>query len=207
MQPFVSLHGIAAPMVLNNVDTDQIIPGKELMKLETSGFAAGLFSEWRYRPGTREPALEFVLNQPPFDRACILLTGANFACGSSREVAVWALRDFGIRCVIAPSFGGIFQANCYGNGVLPVIAPIEIIESIASRAQAGDAEVTVNLPSQTVTAGNTSLRFEIGAMHKAMLLQGLDAVQLTLARSEQIAAFQARDRRRRPWIWLDTAAP
>lgn len=207
MQPFQIVEGVAAPLVLNNIDTDQIIPGKELMKMETTGFGAGLFSEWRYRAGTREPDPAFVLNQPPFDQPCILLAGDNFACGSSREVAVWALRDFGIRCIIAASFGGIFQANCYRNGVLPVVAPLQVIETLAQRAAAGEPRVRVDLPAQAVTAGPVSFRFEIGELHKAMLLQGLDAVQLTLAREPEIAAFEARDRERRPWIWIDSTEP
>jgi 3-isopropylmalate/(R)-2-methylmalate dehydratase small subunit len=203
MQPFVHLEGVAAPLVLDNIDTDQIIPGKELMRMETSGYGDGLFSEWRYRGG-RVPNPDFILNQPPFDRACVLLAGNNFACGSSREVAVWALRDFGIRCVIAPSFGGIFHANCFGNGVLPVAAPLQLIEAMRQRVAGGDPAIAIDLPSQTVICGDIRHRFEIGALHKAMLLQGLDGIALTLQRESQIAEFQARDRQRRPWIYLDS---
>jgi 3-isopropylmalate/(R)-2-methylmalate dehydratase small subunit len=207
MEPLQVVEGVAAPLVLNNIDTDQIIPGKELMKMESTGFAAGLFSEWRYRPGSREPDPDCILNRSPFDQACILLAGDNFACGSSREVAVWALRDFGIRCVIAQSFGGIFQANCYRNGVLPVVAPLPTIEAIAQRVTSGEPRVRVDLAAQSVTAGPLALRFTIGALHKDMLLRGLDALEPTLSREAEIAAFQARDRERRPWIWLESTEP
>jgi 3-isopropylmalate/(R)-2-methylmalate dehydratase small subunit len=203
MQPFVTLHAIAAPLLLDNIDTDQIIPGKEVMKIETSGFGAGLFAEWRYRGGTRQEDPQFVLNREPYRRAGILLAGENFACGSSREVAAWALRDFGIRCVIAPSFGGIFHANCFRNGMLPIELSGASVRALANRVEAGQPELEVDLPAQQVRAGESlCFGFEIGALHKEMLLKGLDAIELTLSRSAAIDAFQARDRVRRPWIYL-----
>src|SRR5882757_5346295 len=116
MQPFTILEAVAAALVVDNIDTDQIVPGKELMKVETSGFGPGLFAGWRYIGETRDEAPNFVLNREPYRHAGILLTGCNFGCGSSREAAVWAIRDFGVRCVIAPSYSGIFYANCFGNG-------------------------------------------------------------------------------------------
>jgi len=202
MQAFVTLRGVAAPLLLDNIDTDQIIPGKELMRVATAGFGEGLFSEWRYVGGTRQEAPGFVLNGEPFRRAAVLLAGKNFACGSSREVAVWALRDFGIRCVVAESFGGIFQANCYRNGVLPVVLSAQAVRALAARAEAGAAEVEVDLPRQQVRAGALAFDFAIGALHKQMLLEGLDAIEWTLARAGAIDTWQAGDRERRPWVYL-----
>ncbi len=207
MPPFVTLDAVAAPLVLDNIDTDQIIPGKELMRVATSGFGDGLFSEWRYRGGAREENPDFVLNREPFRNAGILLAGGNFACGSSREVAVWALRDFGIRAVIASSYGGIFHANCFRNGVLPVTLAADSVRELAATVEAGNVRLTIDLPQQQVrSASGQAFGFKIGALHKQMLLEGLDAVELTLSRSDEIRAFQARDRERRPWVWIDNDA-
>ncbi len=202
MERFVRLQALAAPLLRPNVDTDVIIPAREITSPTRAGYGEKLFSSWRYLTPDRRPNPDFVLNRPPFERAQILLAGDNFGCGSSREMAVWALRQFGFRCVIAPSFGAIFQANCHRNGVLPVVLPAAVVEALGAEAGAGTLELDVDLEACTVGAsGGRVFGFEIGATERAMLLAGLDEIGLTLARRDAIAAFQARDRDARPWIW------
>ena len=196
--PFVS--GIAAPLIRPNIDTDQIIPSREMKSVGKTGLADGLFAGWRYAaPGTREPNPEFVLNQPRFAQAPILLGGANFGCGSSREHAVWALHEYGVRAVIAPSFAPIFRGNCVRNGIIPVVLPAEAVESIAREG----ATVAIDLLAQTVVCGPLCYSFAIDPSAKAMLAEGLDAIDLTLKHRTEIAAFQARDRAARPWVYLE----
>jgi 3-isopropylmalate/(R)-2-methylmalate dehydratase small subunit len=198
MKAFTTLTSIAAPLLRDNVDTDAIIPSREMRSTGKTGLAAGLFAPWRYRDAdARTPDPEFVLNRPEFAGARVLLGGANFGCGSSREHAVWALMEYGIECVIAESFAPIFANNCVRNGLLPAALHKAAIASLAG------AEVTVDLAAQTVSAGAHRHRFEIGAEEKAMLLKGLDAIDLTLEHRDAIAAWQAADRQRRPYIYLD----
>ena len=211
MESFVRITGIAAPLLRINIDTDQIIPGPEIMRSTDESYArwgTGLFANWRYL-ADRRPDPSFVLNQPPYDRAVILLADRNFGCGSSREPAPKALRGFGLRSVIAPSFGGIFFNNCFRNGVLPVELPIETIGAIARQVEAagGQAEVTVDLQAQTVVAPDgTRHGFQTPPALRRMLLAGLDEIAQTLAHGREIAEFRHRDARRRPWAYRPGAA-
>lgn len=206
MDPFVRLAGIAAPMPIDNVDTDAIIPSKETQSTARTGYGEKLFANWRYRPGTREPDPEFVLNRPRYAAAQALVAGRNFGCGSSREAAVWALSQFGIRAVIAESYGAIFRNNCIRNGVLPVALPIAAVEQLlAELADAGHApEVAVDLEACTVRAPSGAVfGFDIGALEREMLLEGADEIELTLKKRGLIEAFRARDRALRPWVYAD----
>ena len=195
--------GVAAPMLEINIDTDQIIPAIFLGGTDAKGYGAHLFHGWRFLPdGNRNP--EFILNQPPYDGAQILLADRNFGCGSSRERAPKALREFGFRAVIAPSFGGIFSNNCYRNGIVPVELPIEVIRRIANEVEAstGCGKVTVNLESQTVTSpGGEIFSFATPETLRNMLFLGVDEIDLTLAKHEDIDRFRTRDRLRRPWAY------
>ncbi len=185
-----------APLRRDNVDTDAIIPSREITSVGKTGLADGLFAGWRYRPGTRAPDPEFVLNDPAYAHSEVLLGGANFGCGSSREHAVWALHEYGVRVVIAPGFAPIFAANCARNGVLPLVLG----------ATFADAPLTVDLAAQTVTQEEHVWHFDIDAEAKAMLLGGLDPIDLTLTEAGTITAWTARDRSLRPWIYLEAAA-
>ena len=197
MTPFTTLTGIAAPLLVDNVDTDTIIPSREMKSTGKTGLAKGLFAPWRYSDvAARVPDPQFVLNRLEFARAPILLGGANFGCGSSREHAVWALAEWGIRCVIAESFAPIFRGNCIRNGVLPVTLPKDTLADLAGQV------ITIDLAVQTA-AGHA---FSIDPESKAMLLEGLDAIDLTLKHREAIAAWQAADRQARPWVYLETRA-
>lgn len=200
MTPFTTLTAVAAPLLRDNIDTDTIIPSREMKSTGKTGLADGLFAPWRYlAPGARDPDPAFVLNQPRYADARIILGGSNFGCGSSREHAVWALAEYGIRAVIAPSFAPIFASNCTRNGIVPVVLDATAVAEIAADGH----PVTVDLPEQRVAiAKDRSWSFEIGAEAKAMLLEGLDAIELTFKHQAQIAAFQAADRQARPWIYL-----
>lgn len=204
MQPFTVLNGAAAALPIDNVDTDVIIRIERLTSLARDDLGPWAFEALRYRPdGDEDPA--FVLNQPPWREAPILVAGRNFGCGSSREGAVWALLARGIRCVMAESFGDIFHANCFQNGVLPIrLAPEHVAH--AQAACTGGARWTVDLRSQRITLGDGgTLRFDIDPLRREALLEGLDDIGRTLRLGDAIAAWQARDRTNRPWIWPDTA--
>jgi len=205
--PFGVHTGIAAPLLRVNVDTDCIIPGSELLKVAKTGFGEGLFAGWRYAKGAgsedRTENLDFVLNRDPYRKATILLAGRNFACGSSRETAVWALRDFGFRCVIAPSFGFIFYANCFQNGVLAVELEDAAVEMLAREIEdsGGRATLTVDLERCRVIAPDgRELAFTIAENYRLALLDGRDFIDTTLAFEDEIASFERHDRERRPWI-------
>ena len=203
MESFTRVTGIAAPILRINIDTDQITPGKELVRVHTEGYAPSLFAYWRYI-GEREPNPDFILNREPWKNAKILLADRNFGCGSSRESAPKALRQWGFRAVIAPSFGGIFFNNCFRNGLLPVELPIEQIREIAGQMEAaqGQAQVTVDLEAETVTAPEGQVfSFKAPAVLRDMLLRGVDEIDLTLSRVGEIAAFRAKDQARRPWAY------
>jgi 3-isopropylmalate/(R)-2-methylmalate dehydratase small subunit len=193
MQPFIAHTGRVVALRRANVDTDQIVPKQFLKRIERSGFGAVLFHDWRFEPdGTPNP--DFELNRPEAHGATILLAGANFGCGSSREHAPWALADFGFRAIIAPSFADIFQGNCYQNGLLPVVLPEAAVEELFRRCTAtGGYEVTVDLNAQSVSdrAGFHS-QFEIEAYRRAMLMNGLDEIGRTLLEEPRIAAFERR---------------
>jgi len=206
MEKFTRLTGIAAPLLRINVDTDAIIPSREMKKVSKVGLAEGLFAGWRYKtPGSRDENPDFILNQEPYRRAQILLAGANFGCGSSREHAVWALAEWGIRAIVAPSFGAIFQGNCVRNGILPVVLDNAAVEDLA-RQVAADPErnrIGVDLVTGRLTAPDGSEHaFEVAPADREMLLEGLDGIALTMKRDDEILAFQGRDRLRRPWIYL-----
>ena len=197
-EPFTTLTSIAAPLLRDNIDTDAIIPSREMKSTGKTGLAGGLFAGWRYLDAAaRTPNPDFVLNQPAYRHSSLLLGGANFGCGSSREHAVWALAEYGIRCIIAPSFAPIFHGNCIRNGIVPVVLPPEVIAPLAGQ------QVHVDLAAQAVSAGDATFHFEIEGEAKAMLLEGLDAIDLTLKHREAIAAFHTRDRRERPWVYLE----
>ncbi len=205
MEPFVTHTGIAAPLLRINIDTDAIIPSREMKRVSKEGLGDGLFANWRYRDvAAREADPDFVLNREPFRHATILLAGENFGCGSSREHAVWALKDFGFRAVVAPSFGSIFYGNCVRNGILPVRLAEPDIEAIALHVDAEPTQqVTIDLPAQTVTdAAGADYPFDIGEGDKEMLLEGLDPIAKTLQLDDEIRAFRERDRAERPWIYL-----
>lgn len=195
MIAFVTLTGIAAPLLRDNVDTDTIIPSREMRSTGRTGLADGLFAPWRYLEGCH-PDPDFVLNRPEYAASSILAAGANFGCGSSREHAVWALAEWGIRCVIAPSFAPIFVGNCIRNGLLPVVLPGDAVAALAGRT------VTVDLTAQKVTCGPSCWPFVVEAEARAMLLGGLDAIALTLTQESAIAAWTARDGQARPWVYL-----
>ena len=193
MDPFIKLTGVVAPLDRVNVDTDQIIPAVFLKSIERSGFEDALFSPWRYNEdGSPKP--DFVLNQPEYRSAKVLVAGRNFGCGSSREHAPWALRDYGIRCIIAPSFADIFYNNCFKNGVLPLRLPEEQVREIMEKAQAEPGvNLTVDLEGQRVWDEDEeiSISFEIDAARRHLLVNGLDDIGLTLQLEDKIAAYEA----------------
>ena len=201
MEKFEKLTGIAAPLPLINVDTDMIIPKQFLKTIKRTGLGVHLFDEMRYdEEGNEIP--DFVLNKPQYRNAEILIAGDNFGCGSSREHAPWALKDFGIRCVIAPSFADIFHNNCFKNGILPIALPAEQVEALMKEAEKGaNARITVDLEAQTVTTSDgESFAFEVDAFKKHCLLEGLDDIALTMEKSEAIAAFEKQAAATRPWL-------
>lgn len=200
MDKFTSLTGVAAPMPLVNIDTDMIIPKQFLKTIQRSGLGKNLFDEMRYTQDGAEIA-DFVLNQPAYRKAEIIVAGDNFGCGSSREHAPWALLDFGIRCVIATSFADIFYNNCFKNGILPVVLPQDAVNHLMDDARKGaNARLTVDLEAQTVTASDgTIFHFEVDAFKKHCLLNGLDDIGLTLEKASAIDAFEARNATLRPW--------
>jgi 3-isopropylmalate/(R)-2-methylmalate dehydratase small subunit len=203
MEQLVAVTGIAVPILRINIDTDQIIPVREMVNTITDDYGPGLFANWRY-VREREPNPDFILNQEPWRRATILLTDRNFGCGSSRELAPKALRHYGFRAILAPSFGGIFFNNCFRNGLLPVELEIEHVKAIAAQvtASGGQAQVTVDLDSQTVTAPDGKvLPFRAPPLLRRMLLEGLDEIALTLSRGSEIGTYRDVDRRKRPWAY------
>ncbi|MBI2435226.1 MAG: 3-isopropylmalate dehydratase small subunit [Candidatus Hydrogenedentes bacterium] len=192
MKAFTTLTGIVAPLEALNVDTDQIIPKQFLKRIERTGYEDMLFYDWRYLDDGKTPNSEFELNQPRYRGASILLTKDNFGCGSSREHAPWALENYGIRCVLAPSYADIFYNNCFNNGMLPIVLPHETIETlfVEVRAQEGYTLV-VDLPSQTITKPNgEKIPFEIQPFLKERLLNGWDQIGLTLRFEDKIAQYE-----------------
>ena len=201
MDKFTTLTGIAAPMPLVNIDTDMIIPKQFLKTIKRSGLGKNLFDEMRYNADGSEIE-SFVLNKPAYRQAEIIVAGDNFGCGSSREHAPWALLDFGIRCVISTSFADIFYNNCFKNGILPVVLPPEAVDHLMKDAENGaNARITVDLPSQTVTAADgTTFKFEVDAFKKHCLINGLDDIGLTLEKVSSIDKFEAAAAQARPWV-------
>ncbi|MCU0855823.1 MAG: 3-isopropylmalate dehydratase small subunit [Rhodobacteraceae bacterium] len=201
MDKFTQLTGIAAPLPLINVDTDMIIPKQFLKTIKRSGLGANLFDEMRFDTDGNEIP-DFVLNRPAYREAQILVAGENFGCGSSREHAPWALLDFGIRCVIAPSYADIFFNNCFKNGILPIVLPQEQVDALMKDAEKGaNARMTVDLEAQTVTASDgTVFSFEVDPFRKHCLLNGLDDIGLSLEKAAFIEGFEAKAAQARPWV-------
>ena len=198
MKPFKELTGIAAPMDMINVDTDMIIPKQFLKTIERSGLGKNLFDEMRFDDdGNEKP--DFVLNREPYRHAEVLIAGDNFGCGSSREHAPWALLDFGIRCVIAPSFADIFHNNCFKNGILPIRLPEDVVKGLMEKADRGqNAQFTVDLERQVVIdPDGEEIAFEVDAFRKHCLLNGLDDIGLTLQKGDAIDTFEGK---RAPWM-------
>ena len=201
MDKFTQLTGVAAPLPAINIDTDKIIPKNYLKSIKRSGFGKHLFAEMRYNAdGSEKP--DFVLNKPAYRQAKILIAYENFGCGSSREHAPWALLDFGIKCVIAPSFADIFYNNCFKNGILPLILPKEICEQLVKDAEKGaNATMTVDLEKQTVTRPDGEVvKFEMDPFRKHCLVNGLDDVGLTMTKGKQIDDYEAKLERSQPWL-------
>ena len=193
MEPFVKLSGVIAPLDRVNVDTDQIIPAVYLKRIERTGYGDVLFSPWRYREdGSPNP--DFVLNIPGYQDASVLVAGRNFGCGSSREHAPWALHDFGIRCIIAPTFADIFYNNCFQNGLLPITLPEEVVQQIIDKAQSSPGiSLNVDLEAQRIwdSSEEISVSFEVDPFRRQCLLNGLDDIGLTLQHEDKIAAYEA----------------
>jgi 3-isopropylmalate dehydratase small subunit len=200
MQPFTRLTAVAAPLAIANIDTDQIIPKQFLSTVERTGLGAGLFYDMRFTP-EGNPVDDFVLNQPAYADAGILITGPNFGCGSSREHAPWALQDFGIRCVISESFADIFFNNCFNNGILPIALPADAVAVLLEEARGANHQVAVDLIAQTVTSPTGQVfSFALDPGRKQKLVEGLDDIGLTLKRADAIDAFEARRRMAAPWL-------
>ena len=201
MEKFTKLTGTAAPMPLVNNDTDMIIPKVFLKSIQRTGFGKNLFDEMRYnRDGSEIP--DFVLNKPQYRDAEILVAGDNFGCGSSREHAPWALKDFGIKCVISTSFADIFYNNCFKNGILPIVLPQEDVDKLMDDAERGaNAKLTIDLENQTIQGpdGGT-ITFEVDAFKKHCLMEGLDDIGLTMAKEASIDSFEAKAAQERPWV-------
>ena len=201
MEPFKKLDGIAAPLNMINVDTDMIIPKQFLKTIRRTGLGKALFDEMRYRPdGSEIP--DFVLNKPAYRKAQILVTGENFGCGSSREHAPWALLDFGIRCVIAPSFADIFYNNCFKNGILPIKLPQETVDKLMDDAERGaNARISIDLEAREIRGPDGGMvKFEIDEFRRQCLLNGWDDIGLTLRDEDTISAYEKRHKQDAPWI-------
>jgi 3-isopropylmalate/(R)-2-methylmalate dehydratase small subunit len=213
MQAFTQHSGLVAPLDRANVDTDAIIPKQFLKSIKRSGFGPNLFDEWRYldhgEPGQESSGrplnADFVLNQPRYQGASILLARANFGCGSSREHAVWALQNYGFRCVIAPSVADIFFNNCFKNGILPIILTAAVVDSLFCEVEATPGyQLRVDLPAQTITTpGGEVIPFAVDEFRKHCLINGLDEIGLTLQYSEEIRAYEAHRRQEAPWLFAD----
>jgi 3-isopropylmalate/(R)-2-methylmalate dehydratase small subunit len=197
MTPFTTLTSIAVPLIRDNIDTDTIIPSREIRSTGKTGLAEGLFAPWRYTDATaRLPDPNFVFNEPRYAGAQILLAGKNFGCGSSREHAVWALAEYGFRCIIAESFAPIFESNCIRNGILPITCGRPVDPRFHSQI------LTIDLAEQHMSIPGRFRPFHIDDESKAMLLHGLDAIDLTLQHASLISDWQAQDKEARPWVYL-----
>lgn len=201
MDKFDKLTGIAAPMPMINIDTDMIIPKQFLKTIKRSGLGVNLFDEMRYGDDGQELP-DFVLNKPQYREAEILVAGDNFGCGSSREHAPWAIKDFGIRCVIAPSFADIFYNNCFKNGILPIALPKDQVDVLLKDAEKGaNARMQIDLETQTITTSDGDVfNFEVDAFKKHCLMNGLDDIGLTMEKVGAIDTFEAQVSSQRPWV-------
>lgn len=211
MQEFTKLNGLAVPLVRANVDTDAIIPKQFLKSIKRSGFGVNLFDEWRYKdpgfpgqdPASRQPDPDFVLNHERYKGAQVLIAGENFGCGSSREHAVWALDDYGIRSVIAPGFADIFHNNSFKSGLLPIVLEQKIVEQLAGECESTPGyTLSIDLPEQTVTTpGGEVFPFEVDSFRKHCLLNGFDDIELTLQQRFRIEEYEAARRKSAPWLF------
>jgi 3-isopropylmalate/(R)-2-methylmalate dehydratase small subunit len=206
LEPFTTHTGLVAPLNRTNVNTDEITPARFLKTIKRTGFADALFANWRFLPDGK-PNPDFVLNFPRYQGASILLAGDNFGCGSSREHAPWSLREYGFRCIIAPSFADIFYNNCFNNGILPVTLDETTVEELFKDVEATQGyQLTVDLAAQTITApSGRVLRFDIDQFRKQALLQGLDNIGWTLSHGDEIVAYEARRRQEAPWLFAEAA--
>ncbi len=201
MDKFIRLQGIAAPLPIVNIDTDMIIPKQFLKTIKRTGLGVSLFYEMRY--DTEGKLVEdFVLNTKPYDQSKILVAGDNFGCGSSREHAPWSLKDFGIRCVISTSFADIFYNNCFQNGILPIVVNAEELDQLMSAAK-NQTEFNIDLPNQSIQAGNLSFNFAIEVYRKERLLQGLDDIGITLGYQDDITSYESNKKNHKPWLFGD----
>ena len=213
MEKFTTLDGLVMPLDRPNVDTDAIIPKQYLKSVKRSGFGPNLFDDWRYLDpgepgqdhGQRRPNPDFVMNQPRYQGASILLGRENFGCGSSREHAVWALEDAGFRVVIAPSFADIFFNNCFKNGVLPIVLDADVLDRLFAAVEAREGyRLTVDLEAQTITTPDgETIGFEVDEFRKYCLLNGLDDIGLTLQHADDIRAYEQRRRQEAPWLFSE----
>ncbi|ALP52565.1 hypothetical protein Tel_05060 [Candidatus Tenderia electrophaga] len=211
MEKFTTLNGLVAPLDRANVDTDAIIPKQFLKSIKRTGFGPNLFDEWRYldhgEPGMdnsqRPLNPDFVLNQTRYQGARVLLTRDNFGCGSSREHAPWALEDYGLRAIIAPSFADIFYNNCFKNGILPIVLDTKIVDQLFRETEANEGyQLTIDLPAQTVTTpAGESFGFEIDEFRKYCLLNGLDDIGLTLQQVDDIKVYEEKRKAEAPWLF------
>lgn len=202
MEKFNQLTAIAAPMPIMNIDTDMIIPKQFLKTIKRTGLGVNLFDEMRYTPDGKEVP-DFVLNKAAYRKANIIVAGANFGCGSSREHAPWALLDFGIRCIIAPSFADIFYNNCFKNGILPIALPQSEVDKLMDDASRGDnARIAIDLEKQEITGPDGGcIKFDIDPSRKKCLLEGLDDIGITMQKTTNIDEFEASDKATKPWLY------
>ena len=198
MKKFNNLKGIPAYLQMINIDTDMIIPKQFLKTIKRTGLGKSLFFEMRYDQAGNK-IKDFVLNQKPYDESSILLTGKNFGCGSSREHAPWALLDFGIRCVISPSFADIFYNNCFKNGMLPIVLDEKKIEELKQYSQRKE-NIEINLAEQEIIFGNKRIKFEIDQFKKKCLINGLDDIAMTLEKRQQISSYEENLNTNKPWL-------
>ena len=204
MEPFTTHTGLVLPLDRTNVNTDEITPARFLKTIRRSGFENALFANWRYTdPQGTQPDPNFVLNQPRYQGVSILLAEDNFGCGSSREHAPWAIRDYGFRCLIAPSFADIFYNNCFNNGILPVTLDASSVRELFNEVEANEGyTLHIDLAAQTITTpSGRAIHFDIDGFRKNALLQGLDNIGWTLSHSDEIAAYEERRKQEVPWIF------
>ena len=199
MEKFELLKGIAAPLPMMNVDTDMIIPKQFLKTIKRTGLGKSLFFEMRYDENGKE-INEFVLNNKPYNNSSILLTGKNFGCGSSREHAPWALLDFGIKCIISPSFADIFYNNCFKNGILPIVLDEKKIEELTHYSDRKE-NIEINLEKQSILFGNKEVKFEIDPFKKDCLMNGLDDIAMSLEKSEKISSYENKLKKNKSWMF------
>ncbi|MFF2409365.1 3-isopropylmalate dehydratase small subunit [Streptomyces sp. NPDC058092] len=207
MEKFITHQGTAVPLMRSNVNTDDIVPARFLKSIHRTGFGRHLFANWRYLEDGCTPNPEFPLNEPRYDGAGILVAGENFGCGSSREHAPWSLREFGFRCVIAPSFADIFHNNCFNSSILPVRLEASEVEAISEALTSGAAPTLhVDLPDQSVTTADGRLfRFEVDPFKKNSMMEGLDNIGWTLSHKDQVLAYEQRRKQQTPWLFTRTA--